>query len=245
METKAKDDEIEINLGELLFVLWKKKWIILAVTLVGAIIGFLISSFAIAPTYKSTTKVYILNQQNENAVTFSDLQLGTQLTKDYAELIKSRYVLEEVIATSGLDNMTYKTLNNKLEVTTPPDTRILAITVTDTSKDRAMELANSIREVASEHIKNVMNIEAVNIVEEANYPEVKVGPSVTKWTLIAGIIFFMIVAGIIVLIHMLNDTIKTTDDVEKYLGLSTLASIPIYESDIDINVVHKVKRAKS
>ena len=55
------------------------------------------------PNYESTTKIYILNKQENNAVTYSDIQLGTQLTKDYAELIQSRFVLEEVVQGMGLD----------------------------------------------------------------------------------------------------------------------------------------------
>ena len=98
MDTKQNiNDEIEIDLREVLILLISKAWLIGLVGIFTALIGFVLSAFLIAPTYESTSKIYILNKQQENTVTYSDVQLGTQLTKDYAELITSRLVLEKVI----------------------------------------------------------------------------------------------------------------------------------------------------
>ena len=159
-------------------------------------------------------------------MTYSDVQLGSQLTKDYAELINSRYVLEEVIQELALD-MDYDVLLKKVSVSTPTDTRIVSITVEDSDPVMAMNIANAIREAASSHIQNVMDIEAVNVVETANMPTEKAGPSVVKWSLIGGIIGVLLVSAIVIIQYLMDDTIKTSDDVEKYLGLSTLALIPV------------------
>lgn len=236
VETKVMDnDEIEIDLREIFFCLLHRFWIILLVAILCGGVGFCISQFLIAPTYESTTQIYILNKQNENTVTYSDVQLGTQLTKDYAELIKSRYVLESVIEELQLlqngEAVSYETILNKVSVSTPQDTRMLAITVTDTDPMLAMEIANCVREVAAEHIKSVMDIEAVNVVDEANLPTHKANPSVFKWTLLGMLLGAFLVMAIVVIIYILDDTIKTSDDVEKYLGLSTLALIPLNASD--------------
>lgn len=225
------NDEIEIDLREIFFCLLHRFWIIVLVAILCGGIGFAVSEFLIAPTYESTTQIYILNRQNENTVTYSDVQLGTQLTKDYAELIKSRYVLESVIDELQLatDNgpLEYEKLLKKVEVTTPQDTRMLSITVTDTDPMLAMEIANSIREAAALHIKSVMDIEAVNVVDMANLPTDKANPSVFKWTLIGSLIGAFVVMAIVIVVYILDDTIKNSDDVEKYLGLSTLALIPL------------------
>ena len=80
METKQyNNDEIEIDLWEVLILLISKAWLIALVGILTAMIGFAVSAFFIAPTFKSTTKIYILNKQQENTVTYSDVQLGTQL----------------------------------------------------------------------------------------------------------------------------------------------------------------------
>lgn len=224
------NDEIEIDLVELFGALLRHIWLILAAGIFGALVCFVLSYFVIAPTYESTTKIYILNKQNETSVTYSDVQLGTQLTKDYAELINSRFVLEEVIQSLGLA-LTYEDLLDKIEVDTPTDTRIVAIAVADHDPVLAMNIANAVREAASEHIQNVMDIEAVNVVETANMPTEKAGPKVLIWTIVGALIMVCVICGIVIVRFLVDDTIKTSDDVEKYLGLSTLALIPIAEDE--------------
>lgn len=232
METRnTQVDEIEIDLREVFLILFGKLWLIVLVGIFTAALAFGFSQFVLEPVYESTTQIYILNKQENNTVTYSDVQLGTQLTKDYAELIRSRYVLEEVMEELQLAQMNpgldYEAMLEKVTVTTPTDTRILAITVKDTDPVLAMEMANSIREAAAVHIKNVMDIEAVNVVDTANLPMEKSSPSVFKWTAIGGFIGMFLVMAIVMVWYLLDDTIKTSDDVEKYLGLSTLALIPL------------------
>lgn len=220
------NDEIEIDLLEVFHILLGRLWLIISTGLFTALICLLLSSFVLTPYYESTTRIYILNKSDNAAVSYSDVQIGTQLTKDYAELINSRYVLEEVIQKLSLD-MEYKELLGKVSVDTPADTRIVAITVEDTDPVQAMETANCIREAAGSHIQNVMDIEAVNVVEQANMPTEKAGPSVVKWTAIGGVAGVLIVCAVILIQYLMDDTIKSSEDVEKYLGLSTLALIPV------------------
>ena len=175
MENHRENDVIEVDLLEILSALLGRVWLILGVGILAAAVSLAISKFILTPTYESTTKIYILNKSESTTVTYSDVQMGTQLTKDYAELINSRYVLEEVIAKLSLTEMEYQDLLDKVSVHTPADTRIVSITVTDTSPLQAMDIANCIREVAGEHIQNVMDIDAVNVVEEANFPTEKAG----------------------------------------------------------------------
>ncbi len=240
MENHKENDVIEIDLLEIINVLLVRFWIIAGVGLLAAAAGFAVSKFVVTPTYESTTKIYILNKSESTTVTYSDVQMGTQLTKDYAELINSRYVLEEVIEELSLADIEYEDLLDQVSVHTPTDTRIVSITVTDTEPQQAMEIADCIREVAGEHIQNVMDIDAVNVVEEANLPTEKAGPSVAKWTLIGGIIGVFLVCVIVLVHYLLDDTIKTSEDVERYLGLSTLALIPVAVDEN--NVKQKTKR---
>lgn len=223
-------DEIEIDLMEMIRVLIAQIPMMAAVGLLTALLAFLLGNFFMTPTYSSTTKIYILNKQENSNITYSDLQIGTQLTKDYAELILGRSVLEEVIEQLGLD-MNYETLKEKISVNALDGTRIISITVRDSSPVRAMELANAVRDAAAVHITDVMDIEAVNVAETAYMPTEKSSPSVKKMTLIGGFFGVFLIAAIAVIRHLVNDTIKTSDDIEKYLGLSTLALIPINESE--------------
>lgn len=229
-QVRKVNDETEIDLWEIFLVLVGKIPQMIAVGLFAALIAFMYTMFVVTPTYESTTKIYILSKQNSDNVTYSDLQMGTQLTKDYAELIQSRFVLEEVIEQLGL-NMNYTTLKERVSVTTPTDTRIIAITVTDNSPVRAMRIANAIREASSVHIQNVMDIEAINVAETADVPTGKASPSVSRNTMLGGMLGVLVIAAITVITYLMNDTIKTAEDVEKYLGLSTLAIIPLNEGE--------------
>ncbi len=230
MENHRDNNIVEIDLLEIISILLNRFWVIFGAALLAAAAGVMISKFVLTPTFESTTKIYILNKSENTTVTYSDVQMGTQLTKDYAELINSRYVLETVIGQLSLPEMEYKDLLKKVSVHTPTDTRIVSITVTDYDPQQAQNIANCIREVAGEHIQNVMDIEAVNVVEEANLPTVKAGPSVVKWTAVGGILGVFLVCAVILIHYLLDDSIKSSEDVEKYLGLSTLALIPITQS---------------
>lgn len=227
MGNQSGNDTIEVDLLEIINILWSRFWIIVGAGLLAAVIGLVVSKFVLTPIYESTTKIYILNKSENTTVTYSDVQMGTQLTKDYAELINSRYVLETVIEQLSLSEIEYKELLKKVSVNTPTDTRIVSITVTDTDPQQAQDIANCIREVAGAHIQNVMDIDAVNVVEEANFPTIKAGPSVVKWTAAGGVLGAFLVCAVILIHYLLDDTIKSSEDVEKYLGLSTLALIPI------------------
>ena len=163
-QNKENTDEIEIDLGEIFGLLLHR-----LCGIVCGIIGFIVSSFIITPKYDSTTKIYILNRQNNDNLTLSDTQLASQLTKDYTELVKSRYVLETVIKQCGL-NESYGKLLDRVTVANTTDTRIISITVRDESPQAAQTIANAIRTVSASHIKSVMDIEAVNVVDEANLP---------------------------------------------------------------------------
>lgn len=239
---QQRDEEMEIDLWEICLLLLHNLPLILSAGVLLALCLFLGTKLLIAPTYESTTRIYILNKQESSNITYSDLQLGTQLTADYAELIQSRFVLEEVIQVLGLDS-DYAELSKRVSVTTPEDTRILSIAVTDTDPVRAMDTANAIREVAAVHITNVMDIEAVNVVETANMPMTKAGPATLRNTMIGAILGAFAVIAVIIVRFLMDDTIKTSEDVEKYLQLSVLAVIPLNEGETDTKKKRKLKKA--
>ena len=229
----SSDDEITIDLAELFGVLWHWIWLILLVALLLGGAAYAFSKFVIPEEFQSTTKIYVLDKESGSSgqTTYTDLQVGSQLTKDYAELITSRTVIEKVIADNHLESVyDYKEFLKKVEVNTPTDTRIVSITVTDTNPALAQALADDIRVEASDLIINTMQIDAVNTYEVANLPTEKSAPSCSKWALIGALLGAFLVAGIVTLQYILDDTIKTSEDIEQYLGLSTLALIPLDEN---------------
>ena len=241
----SSDDEITIDLAELFGVLWHWIWLILLVALLLGGAAYAFSKFVIPEEFQSTTKIYVLDKESGSGgqSTYTDLQVGSQLTKDYAELITSRTVIEKVIADNHLESVyDYKEFLNKVEVNTPTDTRIVSITVTDTNPALAQALADDIRVEASDLIIDTMQINAVNTYEVANLPTEKSAPSCSKWALIGALLGALLVGGTVTLQYILDDTIKTSEDIEQYLGLSTLALIPL---DENIGGAEKGKKKKN
>jgi capsular polysaccharide biosynthesis protein len=237
------EDVLEIDILELAGVVLSKIWIVIVSALVFAAATYLVCFFLITPKYESTTKIYVINRQNSESLTYSDLQSGTQLTKDYQELVTSRPVLEEVKAELGIDidNDDFK---KKITVSVPTDTRIVSITAEDTDPYMARAMADGIRKSASEHIANVMNTEAVNVVEEANLPTEISSPKTIRNTLIGGVLGGAVAVMIIIIVFIMDDTIKNPDDVEKYLGLSVLGSIPVLDEELVRNKSASKKKKK-
>lgn len=227
---RENEEEVTIDLLELLRLLWSKAWLLVLLTVLGGAAALGITAGLITPTYESTTKVYVMNRQDDKALTYSDLQTGTQLTKDYSVLVTSRPVIEETIETLGL-NKTYEEAVGMIQVSSQTDTRILVITVTSTSPQVAQLMADQVRDSAAKHIKEVMGIEEVNTVEEANYPDRTAGPSYKKNLVIGCFIGLVLAVAIVIFRYLLDDSIHTPEDVERYLGLSILGTIPLSEGE--------------
>ncbi len=241
-----REDEIEIDLAEVVAYLLHWIWLIFMAGIVCGGIGMALSAFIIAPKYESTTKVYILNKQNTNGnISYSDTQLATQLTKDYEELITCRNVLEKVIADLSL-NESYESLLGRVSVTNATDTRIISIKVKDNNPEEARRIANQVRDVASKHITSVMDIEAVNVVDEANLPDIDkpAEPSIFKYTAVGGAIGVFLCIAVLLIRYLSDDTIRSSEDVERYLELSTLALIPYMEEESGKKTKSRKKKQK-
>ncbi|HHU73848.1 MAG TPA: protein-tyrosine kinase [Clostridiales bacterium] len=238
-----KDDDSLIDVRGLFYLLYKRIWIIGMASIGFALMAFLFSRFVMEPTYQSTTRVYVQNKEENDVVTYSDLQTGSQLTKDFIQLVKSRPVIEQVILELDLD-VKYGTLANMVTVVNPSDTRLLDITVEYKDPYLAKQIADAIREVASVHIMKVMDIGKINKAEDAYIPEFPSSPNILLNTILGGFIGGFLSILIILVLYMLDDTMKTPDDVERYLGLSVLSSIPMHNR-VKEKKKKKVKSNKS
>lgn len=243
MEVENKRDEIEIDLAELFKVLFSKLFIIIFVGILTGSLAFGYTKFFVQPMYTSSTQVYILNKPNTDNLTTSDLAFATYLAKDYQVLIVSEPVLKEVITELNL-NMTTKSLASRISVSLKEETRIIQIDVKGESPQLAKDIADTLRDAVNEKTKDVMGgIEAVNAIDEATLPVAPSSPNVIKNTAIGFLAGAALVILIVIILFIMDDTIKTQEDVEKYLGISVLASIPIQKDSSD-NKKKKKKRTK-
>ena len=183
----------------------------------------------LTPQYSSTAMMYILSKET-TLTSLADLQIGSQLTKDYKVIVTSRPVLEKVMENLGMDGG-YRNLKGRITIDNPTDTRILNISVEDPDPQMAKAIVDEVATVSSEYIAEIMEMTPPKIIENGEIATTKSSPNVRKNTMLGGLVAIAVVCGIIVLRVIMNDTIRTEDDVEKYLGLTVLAAVPLKEED--------------
>ena len=225
-----EQEKFEIDVFQLVKVLWKQKFLIALVALVAGVTAFAYSSFVIKPQYASTTRIYVVNrnQADKPGLTNQDLQAGSYLVKDYREIILSQDVLEKVVADQNL-TIDAKTLGRKVSVTVPADTRIVSITVRDGNPEEASRIANALREVAAQKIISVTRVSDVTTLEEARPATSPSSPNIRRNTMMATIAGVGIVIVVVLLVELLDDRVKRPEDIEEVMHISLLGVIPNLE----------------
>ena len=225
-----EQDKFEIDVFQLVKVLWKRKFLIVLTAIIAGLVAFAYSSFVIQPQYTSTTRIYVVNrnQADKPGLTNQDLQAGSYLVKDYREIILSQDVLEKVVADQSLA-MDAKTLGRKVSVTVPADTRIVSISVRDGKPEEASRIANALREVAAQKIISVTRVSDVTTLEEARPATSPSSPNIRRNTMMATIAGVGFVTVIVLLVELLDDRVKRPEDIEEVMHLSLLGVIPNLE----------------
>lgn len=217
-----EDDEIDLK--ELFLVLKSKILVIILIVLLGAGGAGVITKFFITPMYSSSVQMYVTSKAGLTQLT--DLTMGNQLTQDYMVIVKTRSVLETVIKNLKLD-MDYKELEEKITVSNPSDTRIMEIEVSEPKPSEAQKIAQELANVTAKRIAKKLDVKKPTIIEEAYLAEEPDSPSLLKNILIGALLGFVLSSGIILARHLLNDTIRSEEDIEKYLEINTLAKLPL------------------
>lgn len=233
-----QNEELEIDLKQICSLVLKRAWIIL---LVGAMFGmcaFAYCSFIAEKQYISKTQIYVIDKQSED-ITSTDLTLFSALSNDYIQIIKTRPVLQDVINELKL-NIKIEELMNKITVSKEGDSRIISISVTDSSPIKAKRIADAIAKASAGQIYEVMDAELVNVIQPGNVPEAPASPNTMKNSLIMFVLGALVSCIIVIVKFFLDDTIVSAEDVEKYLGLSVIGNIPVF----GIEAVQYSKRAK-
>lgn len=225
------DDEIEIDLKELFFELLNNWVMIVLSTVLVAAVAFCISAFIMVPKYESTSELYVLSKST-SITSLADIQMGTNLTNDYIVVVKGRPVLEQVISNIGLDE-TYASLKGRVSITNPSNSRILQITVTDENPERAKAIADEIAKVGSAFIAEKMQHDAPTILQYGYTDGEPVSPNKMMNTVIGAAIGAFLAIAIVIISYLMNDTIMSTDDIERKLGLNVLGTLPLEEAEYD------------
>ena len=222
-----ENQAVEIDVFAMLKTLWKRKFSIVLVALVFAIAAFGYSAFLAKKEYQSTSRIYVVSRQNQenNALTNSDLQAGSYLVKDYREIILSQNVLTQAIEELKLD-MTPAELSKKISVSVPTDTRILSITAKDGDPKEAARIANGLRNVAAEKIISVTKVSDVTTLDEAEVPQSPSSPNIRRNVLLGFIAGAGLMVVLMVVVEVLDDRVKRPEDIEELMGFTLLGIVP-------------------
>ena len=235
----------EIDLKELFEMFWHKKVQIILIVLIFMVIGVIYSVGFVTPMYSSSTTLVLAGtassteEQSQNTITTADLSINSQLVSTYSELVKSNNILGQVISNLGI-NVDVEDLRKNVQVTSVEDTELIEITVSNENAEYAARIANEIASVFEEKIaKEIYNINNVHIVDEA---VVEAEPSNVNH--LKNIVIFAFVGAVVAVMYvlianMLDTTVKTQEDIEKSIKIPVLASIPMYDMDME-----KLKKKK-
>lgn len=222
----------ELDLQELLNVFWNKKVQILLIIAIFIVIGIVYTMGFTTPKYSASTTL-VLAQSNNNAsstntITATDITVNSKLVSTYSELIKSKNVLRQVKSNLNID-IDEEALRNNVKVSSVKETELIEITVISENGSYSAKVANEIAKVFIEKVKDIYNIDNIQIVDDA---EVETEPSNIdhgRDVVIFAFIGFAIAIIYVLIANMLDTTVKTAEEIEKMFKLPVIASIPIYD----------------
>lgn len=226
---ELSEDEIEIDLREIFFALltnWKS---IFMAFLIGAVILGAYHSFLLQSSYQADAKIYITN--TDSLISFSDLQLSAALTDDYADIIQSRTVLNRVIDQLQLD-LNYEELKELIEIENPDSTHIIHILVTCNDFVLSRNIANALLNIAIDQIYQIIGSGEPTVIDYSEAEAVKdVTPSLFRYLAIGGVVGAFLICALLVVRLLTNTTMRSEEDVDRYLHLPVLAAVPYYREN--------------
>lgn len=239
MENKfkvAKEDcmEEEISLREIFEVLKKRLWVIVTITVAAALFSGIISYFFIKPTYEASTTLMIGKPKQEldpnNPAQYQMVQTNRMLVPTYSEIVKSRSVAEQVINILNL-NMKPDDFRNVINVNSVGDTELIEIKADASSPQLAVNIANTTADVFMTEVVHLMKVDNVQVLDKAIENPIPVKPKKMLNITIAAILGLMVSVFLVFLLEYMDNTIKTTEDIEKYLELPILGTIPVIKEE--------------
>lgn len=231
----------ELDLKELISIFMKRKVLIILVVIIFALTGAIYTTKFITPTYKSSTSLVLVqtgtekNVDTNGSITTTDVTLNSKLVDNYKSIAVSKSVLTKVIQNLNI-SMTVGELQKILSVSTKADTEIIEISIEYTDPEMSCKIAREIANVLIEKTNEKYKLDNLSILDE---PEVDYTPSnihLTKNIVIFAFVGGILVSGYILLINMLDTTVKSDTDIERSLNIPVLASIVLTNDSAKKNV---------
>lgn len=219
----------ELDLKELISMFLEKKLLIILVVIIFALMGAIYTLKFVTPIYQSTTSLVLAqiasdNSEESNSITSSDIALNSNLIDNYRVIAKSKSVAQEVINNLNLDTPV-DILRNRISVTTESDSEVIKITVADEDPELACKITTEVAEIFMGKVETIYKVNNITVLDKAEIETTPSNINLTKNIVIFAFVGGILVAGYILLINMLDTTVKTDTDIERALDIPVLASI--------------------
>ncbi len=221
-------DEIEIDLGNVVDAA-KKFWVVLvAATLVCALLGFLVSNFIMTKKYSASVEMIVNTTSNSDLVSTDQINSAKNLVSTYSVIITGSNVLTQVIRDLKLD-MTYEDLSKCISVDAVTDTQVFNVTATTDSLDTSKAIIREIVKISPKEIEKAVEAGSCKIVSDLDYLNDPVSPSVPKYTAVAAFAGFLLAMAYALFRVLSKQYIMNERDVSEQLQLPLLGVIPLLE----------------
>ena len=216
--------EEEIDLMEILSLLVHHVWIFVLAALVGALLVGVGVKLFVPSKYTARSTIYVFSTTSDTSS--QDMAMSQRMTTDFQIIATTRTTLELVIEELGWDMTPSQLLKeNTITVTNPTDSHMLRISVTNRDPAKAAQVSNALATVMQDQIAEIMKSERPQFVERAVMGS-KSSPYIKRDAVIGGLAFALIAVIVVLVRYFMNDTITTEEDVNRYLGLTILSSVP-------------------
>lgn len=224
--------EEEIDLKNVIQMFWDRKVGMVIIILLCIVAGYVYTTFFVSPVYKATSTAILTNntegEDGKTAVTQTEVTLNNSLLSTYRGIATSDSVVSKVISNLGL-KISAETLKNQISVTSATNTQIIQITVENADPSLAAKIANEIRSVFTERVAELYDMQNIKPLDDAKVPTTPSNVNHTKDIVMFAAIGIVIAILYVVIANLLDNTVKSSSDIEKAVGLNVIAEIPVYE----------------
>lgn len=239
MEVKEKEQEVKvvnkaetekIDLIRLIRALMRKAWLIILVGIIGGVATYSWSMYSTVPMYQSSAMFYVNSafsvSSGASDIT-SRISLGTakDLVSSYIVILNTRETLNDVIDYAGLD-YTAGQLKGMISAAPISETEIFEIVVTNGNPEEAELIANAITEILPKRISTIVEGTSVKIVDHAVLPSTAININHVSNAIKGVLVGVALVCGLVVLLELLDITIRSVVDLEQICKYPVLAIIP-------------------
>ncbi|HEY5556688.1 YveK family protein [Acetobacterium sp.] len=222
-----------INLLELFDIVIKKWWLILLLTMAGFATAYSITAIFVTPIYEAKTVLFI-GQENSGlasiGISLGQLEADSQLITDYKQIALTHLVIDEVMKNTGM-NIAYNEFQKDVVIETVKDSRLFTVGFRHTDPQIAKMVSDELAKQLTLAVSQIVGVENIRILDQATVPQKPIAPNKLLNAVIGGLLGLFASLFIVIIMFLLNDTVKDEEDIETLIGISVLGSIPKFKRE--------------